>query len=377
MNELLDNLTYLELSNKFDDFINIPIVTEKPGDPSIFHISGYPHYENVISNWYAFFFNPENIHGLNDLFLKSLLEIIIDEIDSNFYMDTCLTIREFHTNKGGSIDLVLYEPDDDDADQMRRAIIIENKIYAKLDNDLNDYYLSVNVSDENNKIGVVLSLNTIDVNDDRYINITHEQLLKSVRNNLGEYITKARPKYITYLQDFILNLEEMTRPIQMQESIKYYFGKAEKVDQLLDLRKNAYKFIVDELYSELPKNGWEWGSTGNKSISFRKPEIGIVGYLYHTEVFEKKKYKIELWLNGEIVKKWNIVKDLNILEEKFGGNLNIKKTGQAKEWSSLANKEYKIQTLDDIENFGKLIIDNLTQDWIPFIEDVKSMLDSE
>lgn len=376
MNDSLVNLTYSELSNKFDEFINIPVVVEKPRDPSIFQISSYPHYENVISNWYEFFFKPENIHGLNDLFLKSLVEIINEVKGNDFYMDTCSVIREFHTKNGGSIDLVLYESEGDDPENMNRAIIIENKVYAELDNDLNDYYLSVNVNNEKNKIGVVLSLKIIDVEDERYINITHERLLERVRQNLGNYITTARSRYITYLQDFIFNLEEMTRPKKMQESIKYYYDRAETVSQLLELRKNAYQHITDELYRELPRAGWEWGQIGSQTISFRKPELGIVGYFYHSEIFEKRKFKIELWLNGPNVLKWNDVKDFQMLEEKFGKLLKIKKSGLAKEWSSLAVAEYNIDNFNQIENIGNHVIETLSREWEPFCEEVKRMLDA-
>ena len=36
-------------------------------------IGGYPHYENVCSNFLAFFFNPERPHGLGSLFLDALV----------------------------------------------------------------------------------------------------------------------------------------------------------------------------------------------------------------------------------------------------------------------------------------------------------------
>ena len=54
----LANIKYDEITAEYDDIVNKPIDLASAQDPTIFDISGYPHYENVISNWYAFFFNP-------------------------------------------------------------------------------------------------------------------------------------------------------------------------------------------------------------------------------------------------------------------------------------------------------------------------------
>lgn len=45
-------------------------------NPSIFEIAGYPHYENVCSNILVFFLQPDAAHGLKDLCLKSLLQLV-------------------------------------------------------------------------------------------------------------------------------------------------------------------------------------------------------------------------------------------------------------------------------------------------------------
>ena len=69
-------LTYKELCKEYDPIINEPIVLAQPEDPTTFDISGYPHYEEVISNWYAFFFDPAEEHSPDDLFLQSLVVLI-------------------------------------------------------------------------------------------------------------------------------------------------------------------------------------------------------------------------------------------------------------------------------------------------------------
>lgn len=56
----------LEESKKFK-------IEFKNEEPNYFSVSGYPHYENVISNILSFFFDYNEKHQLGDLWLKSLL----------------------------------------------------------------------------------------------------------------------------------------------------------------------------------------------------------------------------------------------------------------------------------------------------------------
>ena len=219
------DLSYEKLEANYDPIINEPIDLAPPEDRTIFDISRYPHYEEVISNWYAFFFDPVAEHSLGDLFLQSLVEIINEDNEHRkFSLEDCRVKREFQTEKGGFIDLMLYKQSED-SENYETAIIIENKIYAGVNNDLHDYYDSVK-SDQ--KVGVVISLKKIKVlPHQKFLNITHEEL-GAIQRNLGKYVVSAR--YILYLQDFILNLEQMTRPEKMQYSIKYYFDNATKID---------------------------------------------------------------------------------------------------------------------------------------------------
>ncbi len=63
------------------DFEKLSVALKKATDIEIktrvktfFDVSGFPHYENVISNILAFFFDVNEEHGLKDLWLKSLFE---------------------------------------------------------------------------------------------------------------------------------------------------------------------------------------------------------------------------------------------------------------------------------------------------------------
>ena len=47
-----------------------------PISTSVFDIAGYPRYENVCSNILAFYFDPNNEHGLGKLFYVCLMNLI-------------------------------------------------------------------------------------------------------------------------------------------------------------------------------------------------------------------------------------------------------------------------------------------------------------
>ena len=240
---------------EYDSIINEAPVPAPPEDRTIFDISEYPHYEKVISNWYAFFFDPSAEHSLRGLFLQSLIEII-NEHGNEFFMQNCCVRREFQTKKRGFIDLLLYKQSGED-EKFESAIIIENKIYAPLNNDLVDYYNSVE-TEPCQKVGIVLSLHKIECPPGKFINITHECLLKVIQRNLGEYVASAKLKYIHTLQDFISNLKQMTRPEEMQDHIKYYFDNATKIDDLLDLKAQAKNYLRENLRNAVARNHYEW-----------------------------------------------------------------------------------------------------------------------
>jgi hypothetical protein len=116
---------------------------------TFFDICDYPHYENVISNVVAFFFDPVKGHGLGTLCIEALIQVIEPEtygIDGFWEVD-----REVRTDNGNYIDIVLRSESS--------VIVIENKIYASVYNDLQDYIGFIQRTNKGKKVyGVVLCL---------------------------------------------------------------------------------------------------------------------------------------------------------------------------------------------------------------------------
>lgn len=227
---------------KFLQTAKIPRIKKKP--KTFLGIAKQPHYENVLSNIYAFYFDVHEVHRLHDLFIKSLLELLPDKQKTtlngfvDFYCDT-----EYPTKDGGRIDLLLSNEE--------QAIIIENKVYHHLDNDLFDYWKAVKVS-ENNKVGIVLSLHPVsDIKHPNFINKTHLELLKKVVHNLGNYLLDANDKYIVFLKDMFQNITNLSRSYMEEKDLKFYFDNKTKIEQAA-----KFKFAVrDHIIAEIETAG--------------------------------------------------------------------------------------------------------------------------
>ena len=377
MSDLTDH-TYEKLCADYDEIINEPIVLDPPKDRTVFDISKYPHYENVISNWYEFFFDPSAEHSLRDLFLQSLVEIINEDKDHReFSMEGCCVKREFQTDERGFVDLVLYEQSEE-GERFASAIIIENKIRAPVKNNLVDYYESVKVVEPDQKVGVVLSLHKIKDEDlpEEFVNITHDKLLEAIQRNLGEYVVSAKLKYILYLQDFISNLEQMTK---MQDYMKFYFDSdnAKKIDTLVNLRDQATNYLRDNLKRAVERGNFEPKVDAEKSFRLAySNDRRILFYLYYiSNIRTEKKFTLSAWLYGEeVVEHWEHVEGREkIKRNKYRLDFNFKENshGEGKKWTYLAEKKYEIT---DIENFGEEVFEFLKRDWLDFLENVSKIL---
>ena len=199
-------------------------------------ITGYPHYENVSSNILAFYFNPNEEHKLKKLVINSLFKVLKNY---NIYLDLNEDIniqREYMTLKGNRIDLVIQNKD--------FVIGIENKLYASVYNDLNDYADTLNKIDKNS-IKILLSLNNNKkvIKNTEFINITYQEFFNQLKIDLFEAQDKNNKWYI-FLEEFIKNLENFEGELEMEEEIINWLKKyGKEIEQLDKLREIATKNI--------------------------------------------------------------------------------------------------------------------------------------
>lgn len=196
------------------EFAKVP---QKTKEKSFISICGFPSMEKVSSNILAFFLDTHKEHNLKNLFVKSLLESVglnADEYPEDFESET-----EVYTKNGKYIDLLLRNE--------KRNIVIENKIYAKLYNPLNDYYETASEEGKEEPIGIVLSLFPIEESkkteiSEKFYFVTYQDFFNKVKENIGNYLEKANQKYIPFLQDYFDNIWNLERGENMDIDKEFF-----------------------------------------------------------------------------------------------------------------------------------------------------------
>lgn len=217
--------------------------------PDLFSLSGFPHYEDVLSNWYAFFFRSEEKHGFGRLFIHALLDLIRAKtagVPDSFIDHNVQCRREVQTDKGNYIDLVLYD-EESDVNTFNQAILIENKVYHFLHNDLNDYYRSIKTGADDHKQGVLMTLWPQNNLPPEYVNITHRAFIAKVLELLPRYWGSAGEKYLIYLKDIEQNIQRLTSEMQMNTNIRFYFENTPKFHAMQEVAREASEYIYGQI----------------------------------------------------------------------------------------------------------------------------------
>lgn len=213
--------------------------------PTFMDVAGYPHYENVCSNILAFYLNPGEAHGLGDLVLRSLLQIL-EFPDAS--LGQTLVEREYMTSHGGRLDLLV------DTDAV--TIGIEHKVYAGVYNDLDDYAKSIDHSatqpnqPKKKAFKVVLSVKPACANELRpgWQNITHGQLWRVVRSLLGNYAADAELKWLTYLLEFMQSMANLGgENMELKAIEQFVVENSDAIDHLIAVRQALFQKLRDRL----------------------------------------------------------------------------------------------------------------------------------
>lgn len=221
-------------------------------------IAGFPHYENVCSNILKFYLDPTNEHGLKDLVLNSLIQLVDKEFVFDNDFENIEIIREVQTINGNRLDLLIQTDS--------YVIGIENKIFHHLHNDLTDYKNTINSYCFNTKkpICIVLSLNKLTSNDDLikirnndFINVSYEQVFQNIKNKIGSHLSGNNLNYTNHLTDFVKSIENLT-PKNMENKALWSFFKTnnETIQELTDSfieYKNSYYQKIYQLNDTLPQ----------------------------------------------------------------------------------------------------------------------------
>jgi hypothetical protein len=201
-------------------------------------IGGYPHYENVCSNFLAFFFDPEGPHGLGSLFLDALMGAVgVEGVEEGLGGNVSVE-REVFTGAGNRIDLLIKSDS--------HAVLIENKIFAAVANPFEDYaaYLrslkneSGDAYPDENKIKILLTLyQSGEGSEWGFVNVTHADFARAVRSSLGHHVSGADTRYLTLMLDFLNTLENLGKGTRMNQAFINLL--AERADEVASFLKGT------------------------------------------------------------------------------------------------------------------------------------------
>ena len=201
---------------------------------------GISHDEVKINNLLAFYLNPSEIHGLKDAVLIALLESA--NIKPKYKLNNFIVEKPnyFKTDNGKEIDICMYNTE--------FALIVENKIFANLDNPFEDYVRTINSININNyKILLYLKNYKKDelqrATKNGFILVHYENFIKNVRKIK---INKENKWQVLFL-DFIDTLEGLYSTIKLPiESIKWIKDNSNNISKYYKIIKNKN----DEIYSK-------------------------------------------------------------------------------------------------------------------------------
>jgi hypothetical protein len=280
-----------EFEKLLDEFKQIPKIIPQS---TYLDICKYPErrFEEICSRILAFFFKPTNEHGLNDLFVKSLLDIIAKNKNvryTNLQIDVDTEISK--DNK--RLDLLIQSPD--------FVIGIENKISAAVYNPLNSYKNLIEEKGKNitpeNIFKIVLSVKKITdqnalkkIEANGFIKVYYSDFFEKLKNNVGYYIAQANQKYLTFMYDFIQTIENMESHFS-SKVFQFFTNNKNELDELVDLYNNykqqilnAQKVRISEILSRVKRvthndNWWVWQGWDLGFDKFNEntplPRIGI------------------------------------------------------------------------------------------------------
>jgi hypothetical protein len=228
-------------------WFDIPAFPKK--EATFLDVADVAHHENTISHIYAWFINHAN-KNISALFVDTLLTLIREKGIPDFEFDgDCFCEREYQTPKGNRIDLVLttdstHATHSNNALKDTSAIIIKNKIFHFLANDLQDYLDAVPAT---HKAGVLLTLRKEIIPEEVkncFVNITHAEWCRTIQQKGIPH--NLSPKEYIYLTDFLSHMAGIENSPQAEEA-RFFFDHSEKILKAVQVHDRAWDYLIAQL----------------------------------------------------------------------------------------------------------------------------------
>lgn len=217
--------------------------TQSEISQTFLEIAGYPHLENIASNILEFFFDTQEEHQLEALFLESLLETTRQTFNPAD-LDVDSTEREAFTEANTRLDLVISTP--------TLLIGIENKLFHQVNNDLKFYRKHLHDQAKGRKVVcILLTLYPIAQTEmlDDFIPITYVEFFDVIRKNLGKFVVEANQRYVPFLFDFMQTIEHLRqeRTMEDQEFRTWIVNHHDEIKSLLQEIRQYKRYLRDQV----------------------------------------------------------------------------------------------------------------------------------
>lgn len=342
--------------------------------PTFFSIAGFPHYENVMSNVYQFFFRTDSPHGMGSLCLDALLDVIrITKPDFSWQSKSSTGIqafRELGVSGGQRLDILLHNgPDENNWREANAAILVENKVYHRLANDLGNYWDSVSSETlgDQNKTAVVMGLHPERL-PAPWIYISHLEWAKAVEVRLGSVLYRAEPRYLTLLLELIENIRTMTSADEnFKELLPFFQFNRAAISRAEQIRGQLMQQVPTVLRAALAPNYTVWTSAESLRDGWliinapgKPPLKYILGYrqvFHNDEVIPN--FRIAL------ISEDNSHDKATIWRDKLSSTLEARNSElQDDERHYVIGKTYELSP-SNYHRFPQLIIEKIKNEWQP------------
>lgn len=347
---------------ELDELLNLSLPTEKNLDRGFLESLGLSHYENLNSKIYSYFLTSE-YSGVRSLFLDTLMHFVKERSTKRLILRDFEVVNEEHTGNG-RIDMLIRDLENE------TAVIIENKIYHILNNNLADYWRHVKLP-EQNKVGVVLSLKheQIDESDNgNYFTLTHKEWSDQVLSTIDQYDIPNNLK--VYIVDFCNSMNNLTESQDMNEKAEFFFNHPVQVLRAAETQQEAYKFVTGQIDQAAQMLGLQ-SSGQNSSYRYLWKE-GEMEHTFYTIVFDgllngTNKLGVFIEMDAHDYPKLSLLdqelKDSPLLT---GMKLNGTRTEQ---YSHFVYKEYALDLIQ-IKDLGSSLARFINQDFKPLMDEV-------
>lgn len=289
------NLT--QANQLIQDFKSLGLDSRPKRKKSFLEILNLERREVTNSRILAFFLNTKEAHGLNDLFLQALLNLA----DKNppHHLSTLSVKMEISSgDQKGRIDLLVETPE--------RVILIENKLFHHANNNPFDSYIGYIEQEfpQHDKTYILLGLEKPDSLPAKFIWVSHFDLAKKVRMEIGNHWSYAEQYYMPILLDYLNAIESLNPESEFgkmeQAIVDFYRNNHEllgKIEENIHHVHDYYKEQIVEIIEQIEIQQLKIFSVNTEFHIFEGGISDVGGYLYSTTLKSSNTdHILEFWI---------------------------------------------------------------------------------